>query len=215
MLPVISKVQKYVDGRIAFLNASDVVIAIVSQFSEVRRNAQKDGFSIFDNGSGKEVLLFVANLTHYKIDPAAQVAFSSNMFAWWKILIDLFIPVRYPTAISGEIVNGSTVAGGSVTEALNNLATAIPIYPKTAASGTYNALTTDYHIYITANNTNIILPLIAANLDREYVIWVGNFTGCTLTCNVADNIIGLANQPISVYTSVTAKVFISNQWLIG
>ena len=200
MLPVISKVQKYVDGRIAFLNASDVVIAIVSQFSEVRRNAQKDGFSIFDNGSGKEVLLFVANLTHYKIDPAAQVAFSSNMFAWWKILIDLFIPVRYPTAISGEIVN---------------LATAIPIYPKTAASGTYNALTTDYHIYITANNTNIILPLIAANLDREYVIWVGNFTGCTLTCNVADNIIGLANQPISVYTSVTAKVFISNQWLIG
>ena len=215
MAPIIAKIQRYANKQVAFLDFSDNVIALLSPYCEVRRNAQQNGFRVFDNASGKSVLIFVENLTDYKLDPAAWVSFSGTLWQWWSKFTTLFFPIAYPNAIAGEIVNDSGVAGGTVTDALNALSVGVPAYPKTAAAGTYNVLVTDFHIYITANNTNVVLPLIGANLDREYVIWVGNFTGCTLTCNVADNIIGEVSQDLPAYTSVTAKTFIANQYLIG
>lgn len=162
----VAKVQKYADKRVAFLNSSDLVLAVFNPLSSVRRLDSGTGFKITDNNTGKSILLFVIKLTHYKLDPAAQVAFTGDTWQWWRLLCDQFFTVQSPMAIASELVNDSSVYGENITEALDTLALGcFPIgftayFPNVLGSP---VIASNWQLCDGSLITNILSPMVGQN----------------------------------------------------
>ena len=159
---LVAKFVKKTDGRVDLLNASDVALATLSAFSQVRRNKSKDGFIIRDNATDAAVVVYTTQLLGYTIEPGAFVPFTGSMFDWWVVLVEKLFPIDYPVAHTDEIVDGSNYNGGSLTNTINTILLA-------SGGGVFTgvmALENEISETLSATNNNDFNPVGLQNANR-------------------------------------------------
>lgn len=172
----VAKVKKLIDGRVSFLDASDVEIATFYELSQVRPMRDAQGLQIVSSSTGAVVVLYPSKLTHYILDPAPQVAYTGTLSEWLYLLTSVFFPVRHKIGVGDEILDDSNImgGGGSIKDALNAINSG-------SAIGTFTGLVA-FNGEITPTisaNTNNFNPsgLSSANVISFTITGNRNLTG--------------------------------------
>lgn len=218
MLDFIAKIQKTTDGQVQFLNSSDVIIGRVAETSAIKRNGNRNGLLIHDINSNATHNILVSKITHYIIDPAPQVAFSGNLSALWRILIDSFFDTTGDIlGQTDQILNNSSVLGDTLTEALDNIAGGGGIEDNITYvnTPTYSILSTDYSIFGKVNTT-VRLPTIGTDIGQVYEIAADDTVTVTVICDTpsGDSIIGTTTIILKKKESARFKAIEANNWRI-
>lgn len=220
MLDFIAKVQKLTSGQVQFLNASDQIVGRVSANSTIKRNGNRNGLLIYDTNSNAAHNILISKITHYIIDPAPQVAFSGTLSDFWALLIaDFFDTTADILGQTDQILNNSSVAGDTLTDALNNLMSGgggvVEDNITYVNTPTYSIVNTDFSIFCKVDAT-VRLPTIGTDIGQVYEIAADDTVKVTVICDTpsGDDIIGLTSVKLNKKESARFKAIEANKWRI-